>query len=92
MAIDCVLLSEMIFGVPSCGVELNTEEMKFQRRFVWVATFDVAVLIAGDKKFAVPALIRDHASGRTCNAWLCVCSFYAFDPSHMLHGKCLLFL
>jgi hypothetical protein len=34
----------------------------------------------------------DHACGRTCDAWLCVCALYAFEPSRMLHGKCLPFL
>ena len=92
MAVNCILLSEMVSGVPSCGVGFYPEEMKSQRGFVWIATFDVAVLIARDKKFAVPALVRDHASGRTCDAWLCVYFLYALDPPHMFHDKWLLFL
>ena len=92
MAIDRVLLSEMVSGVPSCGVELNTEEMQFQGGFVWIATLDVTVLIARDKEFAVPALVRDHAGGWARDTRLSVCGLYPFDPSHVLHGRCLLIL
>ena len=87
MAVDYVLLSEMVSGIPSRGIGLHPEEMEIKRRFVWIATSDIAILIARDKKFAVPALVRDHAGGRACDTWLCVCLLYAFDPSHMLHGK-----
>lgn len=85
MAVDGVLLPEIVFGVPSCRVGLYPKEMKFQGRLVWVATFDIAVLIGGDKKFTIPALVRGHASGWACDARLSVCLLYAFDPSHMLH-------
>ena len=90
MPINCVLLSEMVSGIPSRGVELNGEWLQLQWGFVWVATFDVAVPVATDEKFAIPALICDHAGGRTRDAWLSVCVLYPFNPSPMLHGKCLL--
>ena len=73
MAVDGVLLSEMVSGIPSCRVGVYPEEMKFQGRFVRIAASDVAVLITGDEEFTVPALVRDHACGRTCNAGLCLC-------------------
>jgi len=90
--VDRVLPSEMVSCVPSCGVGLYPEKAKVKRRFVWIATFDITVLISGDKKFTVPTLIRNHASGWACDAWLSIGLLYAFDPSHMLHGKCLLSL
>jgi len=92
MAVDCILVSEMVSGVPSCSVGLYPEEMKFQRRFIWIATFDIAVFVTRDKKFTVPTLVCDHACGGAYNAWLCLCALYAFDPSLMLHAKCLLLL
>jgi len=71
MAMDCVLLSEIVSGVPSCSVGRYPKEMKVQRRFVWIATFDVAVHVTADEEFTVPALVGDHAGGWTCDAGLC---------------------
>ena len=85
MAVDCVLLSEMVSGIPSRGIGLHPEEMEIKRRFIRITTSDIAILIARDKKFAVPALVGDHAGGRACDAWLSVCVRYLFDPSRMLH-------
>ena len=87
MAVDCVLLSKMVFGVPPCGVELNTEEVKFEWGFVRKATFDVAVLIAGDKKLTVPALIGYHASGWTFHTWLGLGIPDNLHSSGMIHEK-----
>ena len=87
MAVDCVLISEMVSGIPSRGVELNGEWLQLQRRFEWVATFDVAVPVATDEKFAIPALIRDHSGGRTFDTRLCICVLYLFDSSRMVHGS-----
>jgi len=86
MTIDCVLLSLMVSGVPPCGVELNTEEVKFEWGFVRIATFDVTILIARDKKFTVPALIRNHARGWTFDTWLRFRLPDNFHSSGMIHG------
>jgi len=87
MTIDCVLLSLMVSDIPSRGVELDSEEMKFKRRSVWIATFDVTIPISGDKKFTVPALMCDHAGGRTFDTWLGLGIPDNLHSSGMIHEK-----